>query len=90
VCVCVCVCTCSAISRGAHVFQKPRSHLKTVDAIMVTSSNWHAADPPTVVAAVHNVVALVTWSCDLCTIDAKINSAGYSGSSVSLMEATGD
>jgi len=68
VCVCVraCVCMCSAINRSAHVFKKPKSHLKILDAIMVTSSNWRAADPPILVATVHNLVALVAWSCDLC------------------------
>jgi len=83
-CVCVCVVR-SAISRSAHVFKKPRRHLKILDAIMKPSPNWHTADPPILVATVHNLVALVTWSCDLCTIGSKINSAGYSGSSVSLM-----
>ena len=85
VCVCVCVCVCSAISRDAHVFQKPRRCLKILDAIMVTFSNWHAADPPILVAAVHNLVALVSWSRDLCTSGAKINFAGYSVSLVSHM-----
>ena len=79
------MCVCSAISRAAHVFQKPRSHLKILDAIIMTSSNLHAVDPPILVAAVHNLVALVTTSCDLCTTGAKINFADYSGSLVSVM-----
>jgi len=86
--MCVCVCGGGCYKQGAHVFQTPRSHLKILDAIIVTISNWHAADPPILVAAVHNLDSLATWSCDLCTTGAKINFAGYSGSSVSFMLAT--
>jgi hypothetical protein len=51
----------------------------------MTLISWHlAVNPPVLVAAVHNVVALMTWSSDLCTPGAKINFAGYSGLSVSL------
>jgi hypothetical protein len=51
----------------------------------MTSSNFHAADPPILFAAVHNLVALLTMIRDLFTTGAKINLAGYSGSLVSLM-----
>jgi hypothetical protein len=72
-------------------FKKPGSHQKILDAILVTYSNWHhAADLPILVAAVRNVVAVVTCSHDWCTAGAKINFAGYSGSLVSVMQATGD
>jgi hypothetical protein len=49
------------LSRGAQVFQKSRSHLKVLDARVVTVNNLRTKNLQILGPTVQNLVAQVTW-----------------------------